>query len=177
MTDIGSRLEIEIEDQNFRFHPKEFPTQEAAMTLPGAKRIGNNVIIERSKPAATLVFEQTGSILVHGLARPEVAKLAVRESLLQLGLPEEGLSMESGSVLARFTSGRAVISSVATTRLSEASINKDIGAVEIAATRFGGVILILPSGKGLAVGMRSRRIAELAIETYLEILEQEGALA
>ena len=67
---------------------------------------------------------------MHGLARPEVAKLAVRESLLQLGLPEEGLSMESGSVLARFTSGRAVISSVATTRLSEASINKDIGAVE-----------------------------------------------
>ena len=45
--------------------------------------------------------------------------------------------MESGSVLARFTSGRAVISSVATTRLSEASINKDIGAVEIAATRLG----------------------------------------
>ena len=85
--------------------------------------------------------------------------------------------MESGSVLARFTSGRAVISSVATTRLSEASINEDIGAVEIAATRFGGVILIFPSGKGLAIGMRSRRIAELAIETYLDILEQEGALA
>ena len=147
------------------------------MTLLGAKRIGDIVIIERSKPTATLVFEQTGSILVHGLARAEVAKLAVRESLLQLGLPEEGLSMESGPVLARFTSGRAVISSVATTRLSEASINEDIGAVEIAATRFGGVILIFPSGKGLAIGMRSRRIAELAIETYLEILEQEGALA
>ena len=177
MTDIGSRLEIEIEDQNFRFNAKEPPTHEAAMTLLGAKRIGDNVIIERSRPTATLVFERTGSILVHGLARAEVAKLAVRESLLQLGLPEEGLSMESGSVLAKFTSGRAVISSVATTRLSEASINEDIGAVEIAATRFGGVILIFPSGKGLAIGMRSRRIAELAIETYLEILEQEGALA
>ena len=178
MSEVTERLEVEVEDQNFRFQSKERPTHDEALTLTGAKRVGDHVILERKRPHATLVFEESGTILVHGLARPEVAKLAVRETLLQLGLPEEGLTMEAGPVLARFTTGKAIISSVATSRLTEATLNEEVGgAVEIAATRFGGVILIFPSGKGLALGMRSRRIAELAIETYLEILEQEGALA
>ena len=77
----------------------------------------------------------------------------------------------------KFTTGRAVISSVATNRISEVKSIDSLGAVEISATRFGGVILIFPSGKGFAIGMRSKRIGELAIRTYLEILEQEGALA
>ena len=177
LSEATERLEVEVEDQNFRFQSKERPTHDEALTLTGAKRVGDHVILERKRPHATLVFEESGTILVHGLARPEVAKLAVRETLLQLGLPEEGLTMEAGPVLARFTTGKAIISSVATSRLTEATLNEEVGAVEIAATRFGGVILIFPSGKGLALGMRSRRIAQLAIETYLEILEQEGALA
>ena len=150
LSEATERLEVEVEDQNFRFQSKEKPTHDEALTLTGAKRVGDHVILERKKPHATLVFEESGTILVHGLARPEVAK---------------------------FTTGKAIISSVATSRLTEATLNEEVGAVEIAATRFGGVILIFPSGKGLALGMRSRRIAQLAIETYLEILEQEGALA
>ena len=56
-------------------------------------------------------------------------------------------------------------------------MNNDLGAIEIAASRFGGKIILFPSGRGFVFGMRSRRIGELAIETYLEILGEEGALA
>ena len=177
MVEINDRLEISVVDQTFRFMPKEPPTFDQALTLPGARKVGEEVTITRMDPWATLVFEKTGGIVVFGISRSEVAKLTVRESLLRLGLPEDGISMEKGPMVMKFTTGRAVISSVATNRISEVKSIDSLGAVEISATRFGGVILIFPSGKGFAIGMRSKRIGELAIRTYLEILEQEGALA
>ena len=56
-------------------------------------------------------------------------------------------------------------------------MNNELGAIEIAASRFGGTIILFPSGRGFAFGMNSRKIGELAINTYLEILGEEGALA
>ncbi|MFL2953541.1 MAG: hypothetical protein ACJZ4X_05770 [Candidatus Thalassarchaeaceae archaeon] len=177
MSDVTDRLEVSVEDQTFRFTPRDVVPQGVALSLTGASQVGDEVVLERSDPRATLVFEQTGGILVHGIARPEVAKLVAREALLRLGYQEEGLTMESGPILLGFRTGRSIISSVAISRLNEASMNKELGAIEIAATRFGGTIILFPSGRGFVFGMNSRKIAELAIHTYLEILGEEGALA
>ncbi|MGB0627922.1 MAG: hypothetical protein ACPGN8_01400 [Candidatus Thalassarchaeaceae archaeon] len=177
MSDVTDRLEVSVEDQTFRFTPRDVVSRREALSLKGASQVGDEVVLERSDPRATLVFEQSGGILVHGIARPEVAKLVAREALLRLGYQEEGLMMESGPILLGFRTGRSIISSVAISRLNEASMNKDLGAIEIAATRFGGTIILFPSGRGFVFGMNSRRIGELAIHTYLEILGEEGALA
>lgn len=177
MSDVTDRLEVSVEDQTFRFIPRDIVSKSEALSLKGASMIGDEVVLERSHPRATLVFEKSGGILVHGIARPEVAKLVAREALLRLGYQEEGITMESGPILMSFRTGRAVISSVAIGRLNEASMNDDLGAIEIAATRFGGTIILFPSGRGLVFGMNSRKIGELAIHTYLEILGEEGALA
>ena len=69
LSEVTERLEVEVEDQNFRFQSKERPTHDEALTLTGAKRVGDHVILERKRPHATLVFEESGTILVHGLAR------------------------------------------------------------------------------------------------------------
>ena len=177
MSDVTDRLEVSVEDQTFRFIPRDIVSRSEALSLKGASMIGDEVVLERSHPRATLVFEQSGGILVHGIARPEVAKLVAREALLRLGYQEEGITMESGPILMSFRTGRAVISSVAIGRLNEASMNDDLGAIEIAATRFGGTIILFPSGRGFVFGMNSRKIGELAIHTYLEILGEEGAIA
>ena len=177
MSNVTDRLEVTLEDQTFRFTPRDVVSRAEALSLKGASQVGEEVVVERSKPTATLVFEQSGEILVHGIARPEVAKLVAREALLRLGYQEEGLTMTAGPILLGFRTGRSIISSVATSRLNEASMNNELGAIEIAASRFGGTIILFPSGRGFAFGMNSRKIGELAINTYLEILGEEGALA
>ena len=85
MSDVTDRLEVSVEDQTFRFTPRDVVPQGVALSLTGASQVGDEVVLERSDPRATLVFEQTGGILVHGIARPEVAKLVAREALLRLG--------------------------------------------------------------------------------------------
>ena len=48
---------------------------------------------------ATFVGEPEGSVLVHGIARAEVARIAIQELLLTLGMSEENLTMEMGGML------------------------------------------------------------------------------
>ena len=99
MSDVTDRLEVSVEDQTFRFTPRDGVSRREALSLKGASQVGDEVVLERSDPRATLVFEKSGGILVHGIARPEVAKLVAREALLRLGYQEEGLMMEYGPIL------------------------------------------------------------------------------
>ena len=70
-------------------------------------------------PHATLVIEPEGSVLVHGISRSEVARLAVQELLLTLGMSDEWLLVESGEMIIRFSLGRAVLMDLAADRFSQ----------------------------------------------------------
>ena len=92
-----------VETQTFRFSASNPVDLDDAVALAGGSRSGDYVVISHEKPRATYVVEPNGTILVHGLARAEVAELAVQELLLTLGQTIDGLSMESGEMLVSFS--------------------------------------------------------------------------
>ena len=63
-----------VEPQTFRFSPTAPIDLDEAVSLAGGSRSGDYVVISHEKPRATYVVEPDGSVLVHGLARAEVAE-------------------------------------------------------------------------------------------------------
>ena len=64
--------------------------------MAGGTRSGPYVVVSHEQLRATFVVEPEGSVLVHGIARAEVARIAIQELLLTLGMSEENLTMEMG---------------------------------------------------------------------------------
>ncbi len=166
-----------IETQTFRFTPSIPVDHSEAVSLTGGSRSGDYVVISHEKPRATYVIEPSGAILVHGLARAEVAELAVQELLLTLGQTIDGLSMETGEMLVSFSLGKAVIDDIATRRFEDISMDERIGALRIEATLHRATIILYNNGRGVVIGQSSRRIAEMAVRHWAGQLEDEGALA
>ena len=97
------RIVIDIETQTYRFTPSAPINHQEAVSLAGGSVSGPYVVVSHERPRATFVIEPDGSVLVHGIAREEVARLAIQELLLTLGQSDEALRMESGDMLIRFS--------------------------------------------------------------------------
>jgi hypothetical protein len=114
---------------------------------------------------------------VHGISRSEVARLAVQELLLTLGMSDEWLIVDSGEMIIRFSIGRAVLMDLAADRFSEINYDARIGALRINADRHKCTILLFNNGHGIILKQTSKRIAEMAIRHWSSQLDDEGALA
>jgi hypothetical protein len=126
---------------------------------------------------ATFVIEPGGSVLVHGIARTEVARIAMQELLLTLGMSEENLTMEMGGMLIRFSIGRAVMLNLATDRFADIEFDDRLGALRINAALHNAQILMFNNGHGVVLGQSSKKIAEMAVRHWVGLLDEEGALA
>ena len=114
-----TKINLDVETQTFRFTPSEPIKHEEAVSIGRGVKSGEFVVIIHENPHATLVIEPEGSVLVHGISRSEVARLAVQELLLSLGMSDEWLLVESGEMIIRFSIGRAVLMDLAADRFSE----------------------------------------------------------
>ena len=86
-----TKINLDVETQTFRFTPSEPIDHEEAVSIGRGVKSGEFVVIIHENPHATLVIEPEGSVLVHGISRSEVARLAVQELLLTLGMSDEWL--------------------------------------------------------------------------------------
>ena len=73
------RIVVGIETQTFRFTPSSPINHQDAVSLAGGTVSGPYVVVSHKQPRATFVIEPDGSVLVHGIARTEVARIAMQE--------------------------------------------------------------------------------------------------
>tara|TARA_B100000900_G_scaffold414625_1_gene441803 strand:- start:26 stop:559 length:534 start_codon:yes stop_codon:yes gene_type:complete len=172
-----TKINLDVETQTFRFTPSEPIDHDEAVSLGRGVRSGDFVVIIHENPHATLVIEPEGSVLVHGISRTEVARLAVQELLLTLGMSDEWLLVESGEMIIRFSIGRAVLMELAADRFINIDLDSRIGALRIKADRHKCDILLFNNGHGIVLKQTSKRIAEMAIRHWSSLLDDEGALA
>ena len=165
-----------IETQNFRFTPAVPVNHDDAISLASGTRAGDYVVVSHEEPRATYVIEPEGSILVHGLSRAEVAELAVQELLLTMGLPLEGLSMESGELIVSFSMGRNVSFDIAERRFADIMYDSRIDALRINASLHNATIILFDNGKGVVLDQSSRKVSEMAVGHWAEKLDSEDAL-
>ena len=171
------RIVVGIETQTFRFTPSSPINHHDAVSLAGGTVSGSYVVVSHEQPRATFVIEPDGSVLVHGIARTEVARIAMQELLLTLGMSEENLTMEMGGMLIRFSIGRAVMLNLATDRFADIEFDDRLGALRINAALHNAQILMFNNGHGVVLGQSSKKIAEMAVRHWAGLLDEEGALA
>ena len=171
------RIVVGIETQTFRFTPSSPINHQDAVSLAGGTVSGPYVVVSHEQPRATFVIEPNGSVLVHGIARTEVARIAMQELLLTLGMSEENLTMELGGMLIRFSIGRAVMLNLAVDRFADIELDDRLGALRINATLHNAQILMFNNGHGIVLGQSSKKIAEMAVRHWAGLLDEEGALA
>tara|TARA_B100000686_G_C16743287_1_gene947928 strand:+ start:1466 stop:1987 length:522 start_codon:yes stop_codon:yes gene_type:complete len=170
-------LEVNIETQTFRVIPSEPVQIEEAVKYANARSNGEFAVIEHQDPHALIVIDTDGSILIHGISNLEAASLIAKETLLRLGLPDSGLVIERGEVLASFSIGRAVLIGLAAERFKDAEHDLRIDALRITAKRHNCSILLFNNGKGIVLGQSSRKVAQMAASYWISRLSDEGALA
>ena len=173
----SSGISVSVETQTFRFIPSSPISHQEAVSLAGGSASGSYVVISHEEPRATFVVEPDGSVLVHGIARAEVARIAVQELLLTMGMSDDNIGMESGEMLIRFTIGRAVMLPLAAERFEAIEMDTRLGALRIDATMHNSQIIIFNNGHGVVLGQNSKKIAEMAVRHWTKLLDEEGALA
>ena len=127
--DEDVRIRVNVETQTFRFIPGKPISHDDAVRLAKGIKSGPWVVISHKEPRATFVVEDSGSVLVHGIARLEVARLVMQELLLSLGMSEEGLHSEAGDMLVSFSFGRAVLLDLAAARFADVEKDQRVGCI------------------------------------------------
>lgn len=85
--------------------------------------------------------------------------------------------MELGDMLIRFSIGRAVLLDLAAARFADIEMDDRLGALRITATLHNSQLLMFNNGQGVVLGQSSKKIAEMAVRHWADLLEEEGALA
>jgi hypothetical protein len=171
------KIVVGIETQTFRFTPTSPIKHQDAVSLAGGTVSGPYVVVSHEQPRATFIIEPDGSVLVHGIARAEVARIAMQELLLTLGMSEENLTMELGGMLIRFTLGRAVMMELAAERFADIELDDRLDALRINAALHNAQLLMFNNGHGVVLGQSSKKIAEMAVRHWAGLLDEEGVLA
>ena len=171
------KIVVGIETQTFRFTPTSPIKHQDAVSLAGGTVSGPYVVVSHEQPRATFIIEPDGSVLVHGIARAEVARIAMQELLLTLGMSEENLTMELGGMLIRFTLGRAVMMELAAERFADIELDDRLDALRINAALHNAQLLMFNNGRGVVLGQSSKKIAEMAVRHWAGLLDEEGVLA
>ena len=164
------------ETQNFRFIPSVPINHDDAVSMASGMKAGDYVVVSHEQPRATYVIEPGGSILVHGLSRVEVAELAVQELLLTMGLPLEGLTVESGELIVSFSLGKDVNLEISERRFADIEYDSRIEALRINASLHNATIILFDNGRGVVLEQSSRKVSEMAVRHWAEKLESEDAL-
>ena len=172
----GSKF-FKVNTQTFRFTPSEPVRHEDVVDLAGGIKDGEYSIIVNENPKSTLIIDKYGSIIIHNISRQEVAKLVTQKFLLSIGMSDEGLKSEKGELLAEFSLGRAVLLELADDRFNDVTLDNNISALRIDAKRHECRIILFSNGKGIVLGQKSKRVVELAISYWKDLLEREGTLA
>ena len=144
--------------------------------MASGTKAGDYVVVSHEQPRATYVIEPDGSILVHGLSRVEVAELAVQELLLTMGLPLEGLTVESGELIVSFSLGKDVNLEISERRFADIEYDSRIEALRINASLHNATIILFDNGRGVVLEQSSRKVSEMAVRHWAEKLESEDAL-
>ena len=131
--------------------------------MAGGIKDGEYSIIVNENPKSTLIIDKFGSIIIHNISRQEVAKLVTQRFLLSIGMSDEGLKCETGELLVEFSLGRAVLLELANDRFNDIALDNNINALRIDAKRHECRIILFSKGKGIVLGQKSKRVAELAI--------------
>ena len=172
-----TRIKVNVETQTFRFIPGIPINHNDAVKLAKGIKSGPWVVISHKEPRATFVIEESGSVLVHGIARLEVARLVMQELLLSLGMSEDGLHSEVGDMLVSFSFGRAVMLDLAATRFTDVKKDERVVCIRVDANRHNCSLLVFNNGHGVVIGQSSKRVAEMAVRHWAAQLDEEGALA
>jgi len=101
----------------------------------------------------------------------------MQELLLTLGMSEENLTMEMGGMLIRFSIGRAVMLELAAERFADIELDGRLGALRINAALHNAQLLMFDNGHGVVLGQSSKKIAEMAVRHWTNLLNEEGVLA
>mgnify|MGYP002027244460 CR=1 FL=1 len=177
MMDEDARIRVQVETHTFRFIPESPINHADAVRLAKGVKSGPWVVISHKEPRATFVIDESGSVLIHGISRLQVARLVMQELLLSLGMSEDGLRVESGEMLVSFSLGRAVLLDLAASRFADISNDKRVGCIRIDAKRHNAKLLVFNNGHGVVLGQKSKRVAEMAVRYWSSQLDEEGALA
>ena len=167
---------VTTETQNFRFIPSVPINHDDAVSMASGTKAGDYVVVSHEQPRATYVIEPGGSILVHGLSRVEVAELAVQELLLTMGLPLDGLTVESGELIVSFSLGKDVNLEISERRFADIEYDSRIEALRINASLHNATIILFDNGRGVVLEQSSRKVSEMAVRHWAEKLESEDAL-
>jgi|TARA_B100000131_G_scaffold270690_1_gene270653 TATA-box binding protein (TBP) (component of TFIID and TFIIIB) len=174
---MSGGIEVTIETQAFRAIPSEPVSVSDAVRLAKAGTNGEFAVIVHEDPRAQVLIDPDGSLVIHGISNIEAATMIAEEVLLSMGLPDNGLVIESGEVLASFSIGRAVLLGLAADRFSAIEHDIRLDALRIDAQRHNCTIILFNNGRGVVMGQPSRKVAEMAASYWMSRLEEEGALA
>ena len=164
-----SRPEIVVENQVFRFITPQILDSENIVKEIGAIKSGGLLVKQLRNPPYTILIDVSNqSITVHGSTKEVLARMAVSELLLGLGLPDSGLKTEIGPV----TSSCSMPSSVDIDRAAEvllsARIENHLDAIRIADTRHELELLVFRNGRIVIIDAISHRIAQRAAEFWMK---------
>ena len=174
--DGGARI-LNIRTQTFRFTPSRPVRHEDVVNIAGGVKEGEYSLIVNENPKSTIIIDRQGAIIVHNISRQEVAKLVAQRFLLSIGMSDESLKSEVGELLAEFSLGKAVLLELANDRFNDIILDNNIDAIRIDARRHACRIILFNNGKGVVLGQKSKRVVELAISYWKDLLDKEGTLA
>jgi len=161
--------EVVIENQVFRFLTPESLDSDYIVNEVGAVRSGNLLVKQLRDPPYTILIDASKqSITVHGSTKEVLARMAVSEILLGLGLSDAGLKTEIGPVTSSCSMPSPVDLERAADVLLSARLEKNLDALRIADTRHELEVLIFRNGRTVILDAISNRIAQRAAEYWMK---------
>jgi hypothetical protein len=161
--------EITVENQVFRFITSESLDSEIIIQELGAVRSGNMLVKQlRDPPYTILIGVENGEITVHGSTKEVLARMAVSELLLGLGLPDSGLKTEIGPVTSSCSMPSSIDIERAADVLSSVRMEEKLDAIRIADVRHELELLIFRNGRTVITDAISQRIAQRAADYWVK---------
>jgi len=164
-----SKIEVTVENQVFRFITSESLDSETIIQELGAVRSGNMLVKQLRDPPYTILIDiESGGITVHGSSKEVLARMAVSELLLGLGLPDSGLKTEIGPVTSSCSMPSSIDIERAADVLSSVRMEEKLDAIRIADVRHELELLIFRNGRTVITDAISLRIAQRAADYWVK---------
>lgn len=161
---MADGIEVRVENQLVRFVCPEPVGHQEMIEQLDAQPSGNVVIKALENPRATIIVDEEGRIIVHGVHRVEAATAAAKEVLLRLGRDDTGLISEPGPVIASFDFPVRFNFQNVKSKLGSGKTKFDdrLGCLRVEDTRHDLELLIWPSGRCVALQATHPNIVAMA---------------
>ena len=172
--DWASPPKVVVENQLFRFIASAPLDVEEASEILGAKRLGPHALYAHDRPRCTIMVDDHGRLIVHGLHRVEAARGVAREVLLLLDRSEEDLRMEPGPIASSFDLGRPIKLDVVSEALADAGVAHDeaLGCLRLDDDRHDLEILLWDNGRAVVPRARHPNLVAMAAVHWRTIIEK-----